>query len=78
MFISIQKFVVEDNFPLGVDALAAAVSKNFWLELRCASTVTGKVLERIWQLKQTSQAIITVRKPTTYAFEIGYMLAAVR
>lgn len=78
MFISIQKVVVKDNFPLRVDALAAAVSKNFWLQLRRAGMVTGKVLERIWQLKQTSQALITVRNSLTYALEIGYMLAAVR
>jgi hypothetical protein len=47
-----------------MDALAAAVSKNFWLELRCASTFTGEVLERIWQLKQTSQAFNDYRSKT--------------
>jgi hypothetical protein len=70
--------LVKDDFPLGVDTLAAAVSKKFWIKFRCASMVTGKVLERIWQLRQTSQALITVRNSLMYALEIGYMLAAIR
>jgi hypothetical protein len=78
VFICIQKVFVKDDFPLRVDTLAAAVSKKFWLELRCAGMLTGKVLERIWQLWRTSQALIIDRKPMTYALEIGNMLAAVR
>jgi hypothetical protein len=52
VLISIQEIFVEDNFPLRMDTLATAVSKDFRLELLCASMFASKVLKGIRQLRR--------------------------